>query len=73
MKFEVSNYILLKYKWSSFAFQLCFKLGSLVRCFFFFFFFVKKEFLWLKVKPSSVAEISLVLEYGNTERVDSNL
>ena len=41
--------------------------------FFFFFFFVKKEFLWLKVKPSSAAEISLVLEYGNTERVDSNL
>lgn len=68
MKFEVSNYILLKYKWSSFAFQLCFKLGSLVR-----FFFVKAEFLWLKVKPSTVAEISLVLEYGNTERVDSNL
>ena len=35
MKFEVRNYILLKYKWSSFAFQLCFKLGSLVRCFLF--------------------------------------
>ena len=34
---------------------------------------VKEEFLWLKVKSSSVAEISLILEYGNTERVDSNL
>ena len=65
MKFEVSNYILFKYKWSSFAFQLCFKLGSRV-C-------VKEEILWLKVKSSSVAEISLILKYGNTERVDSNL
>ena len=34
---------------------------------------VKEEILWLKVKSSSVAEISLILKYGNTERVDSNL
>lgn len=38
-----------------------------------FFLCVKEEFLWLKGKLSSVAEISLVVEYGNTERVDSNL
>ena len=50
MKFEVSNYILLKYKWSSFAFQLCFKLGSLVRCFFFFFFFFEERVSLVKSK-----------------------